>query len=98
MELKALAKQPQLIQITLDDEDIVKEYGEALTFWAMDRQPMDTFLKVAGNTKDDFATMAQVLKDLILDAEGNPVIKDGFVLPGKVLVSAFAKLVEILGK
>jgi hypothetical protein len=47
MKLAELAKKPQLIKVTITDEDIVTEFGEALEFWTWDRQPMDTFLKLA---------------------------------------------------
>lgn len=98
MNLKDLAKQPQLITITLDDEDLVKEFGEPLTFHTYDRQPMDTFLKVAGSKGNDVGAMIDVLKTMVLDSEGEPVIKDGLMLPSKVMVAVFAKLVEELGK
>ena len=98
MQLKNLAKKPELIKITIDDEDTVAQYGEPLDFYAMDRQPMETFLKFAAGDPQDFGTMAQLLKDMVLDEEGNPVIRDGLVLPSKVMVSAFSRLVEQLGK
>jgi hypothetical protein len=98
MNLKDLAVKPQLLKITIDDADVIAEYGESLDFYTWDRQPMETFLKIAANRGGDFADMALVLKDMILDSEGNPVIKDGAVLPGKVMISAFSKLVDTLGK
>jgi hypothetical protein len=98
MNLKDLAKTPELIKITIDDEDIVKEYGESLDFYAMDRQPMETFLKFAAGDRTDFVMMANLLKEMVLDSDGNPVIKDGFTLPSKVMMAAFSKIVEQLGK
>ena len=98
MNLKDLAKQPTLIKLTLDDEDIVKEFGEPLDFYTWDRQPMDTFLKIAVRERNDFGELALVLKDLVLDVEGKPVMVDQMTLPGKVMIAAFTKLVEVLGK
>lgn len=98
MNLKDLAKQPQLIKLTLDDEDIVKEYGEPLDFWTWDRQPMDMFLKIAARGSEDMGEMVNVLKDLVLDEDGNKVMVDGLVLPSKVLMATFSKMVSILGK
>lgn len=98
MKLKDLAKQPQLIKLTLDDEDIVKEYGEPLDFWTWDRQPMDMFLKIAARGSEDMGEMVNVLKDLVLDEDGNKVMVDGLVLPSKVLMATFSKMVSILGK
>ena len=98
MNLKDLAKQPQLIKVTIDDEEIVKEYGEPLDFYCYDRQPMDMFLKVAANDKSDFAELANLLKDMVLDENGEQVIKDGLVLPPKVMIPVFTKMVSVLGK
>jgi len=98
MKLTDLAKAPELIKITIDSEDIVQQYGEPLDFYTFDRQPMDTFLKFAAGDRNDFTQMAQVLKEMIMDEQGQPVIKDGVMLPSKVMVAAFTKLVEQLGK
>ena len=98
MKLKDLCKAPELVKITIDDEEVVSQYGEPLDFYAMDRQPMETFLKFAAGDQSDQGKMAELLKEMILDEEGNPVIKDGMMLPSKVMMSAFAKLVEQLGK
>jgi len=98
MKLRDLAKTPELIRITIDDEEIVAEYGEALEFWAYDRQPMEKFLKLASGDTQDFASMAMVLKDMILTESGEPVIADGQILPSKVMVAAFSRLAAQLGK
>lgn len=98
MKLKLLAKTPELIRITIDDEDIVKEYGESLDFYVYDRQPMETFLKFAAGDRRDFAEMAAVLKDMILDEQGQPVITDQARLPSRVMIAAFTRLVSQLGK
>ena len=98
MNLKDLAAKPQLIKITIDDEEIIKEYNEPLEFYAYDKQPMEVFLKVASSRNHSVDELGLILKDMILDSEGNPVIVDGLMLPSRVLMSAFAKLVEVLGK
>ena len=47
MKLSEITKKPQLIEVLIDDEETVKEFGEALTFHTWDRQPMDVFIKLA---------------------------------------------------
>jgi len=98
MKLSSLAKKPELIKVTIDDEDTVAQYGEPLEFYTMDRQPMETFLKFAAGDRQDFSQMADLLKEMVLDEDANPVIKDGLILPSKVMISAFSKLAEQLGK
>ena len=46
MKLKSLSAKPQLIEIELGDEDIIKEFGEAISFHTWDRQSMETFMKL----------------------------------------------------
>lgn len=98
MNLKDLAAKPQLTKISIDDEEVVAQYGEPLEFYTWDRQPMDTFLKIAKTSRDDTSELINAVKDLIMDAEGKPVMSDGFALPGHILVKAINKIVESLGK
>ena len=60
MNLKNLAKKPELIKLTIDNEDIVKEFGEPLDFYCYDRHPMDVFLKVATKDRDDHVAMMEL--------------------------------------
>lgn len=97
MKLSKLAAKPQLIQMTLDDEDIVKEYGEPIEFWTWDRQPLDVFMKMANANQQDAGQMIDIVKTLILDEDGKPVIQGDTMLPSSVLVRVIAKIVESLG-
>jgi hypothetical protein len=96
MNLKNLAAKPQLVKLTIDDEDIVKEYGEPLDFWTWDRQPIDSYLRLANGGEGSM--MLEVVKNNVLDEEGKQVITDGMTLPGPVLVKVVNKIVETLGK
>lgn len=98
MNLKDIAKKPELIKLTLDDEDTVREYGEALEFYTWDRQPIDTFLKMANNIGQNTAMVVEVVQTLVLDSEGQQVMTDGVALPSAVLLRVINKIVEQLGK
>ena len=98
MKLTQLTAKPQLIKMTLDDEDIVKEYGEALEFWIYDRQPMDQFVRLAQMKPEDFQDMVAMVNGMVLDEEGNPVVKDDLVLPTGIMTKVIGKVVETLGK
>jgi len=98
MELSKLASKPQLIQIKLDDEDILKEYEESLVFYTWDRQPLDTFIKLATATQEDMASMFDVIKNLILDKDGKTILTNESMLPTKVLMKAVNKITDDLGK
>ena len=65
MKLQDLAKKPVLIEITIDDEDIVKEFGESISFWTWDRQPMDVFLKLASIDQKDTNSLVEAVRNQI---------------------------------
>lgn len=98
MKINQIASKPQLIKVTLDDVDTVKELGESLEFWTWDRQPLDKFMKLASVKQDNPAEIIDIVKELILDENGKVVIKDGVMLPTQILIRIIQKIVETLGK
>lgn len=98
MKLSELTAEPKLIEITIDDEDTVEQYGEALTFYTYDRQPMDVFLRLANIDQKNAGDLINIVKTLILDENGKQVVTDKSVLPTGVLMKAIAKVSELLGK
>ena len=84
--------------MTLDDEEIIKEYGEALEFHIYDRQPMDQFVRLAQMKPEDFQDMVTMVNSMVLDEDGNPVVKDDLVLPTGIMTKVIGKVVETLGK
>jgi hypothetical protein len=98
MKLSQLTSKPQLIDVHIDDEDTIKEFGEAIQFWTWDRQPMDVFMKLAGSGTNDTANIISIVRTLILDEKGKEILKDDEMLPTHVLMKAIAKVTELLGK
>jgi hypothetical protein len=98
MKLSDIAKKPQLIEVTIADEDIVAEFGEALTFWTWDRQPMDVFLKLASVDQSNTTSVIAAVRDLILNEQGEPILVGEVSLPTKVMMRVITSVVESLGK
>jgi hypothetical protein len=98
MKLSDIAKKPQLIEVTIADEDIVAEFGEALTFWTWDRQPMDVFLKLASVDQSNTTSVIAAVRDLILNEQGQPILVGEVSLPTKVMMRVITSVVESLGK
>jgi hypothetical protein len=96
--ISQLASKPQLIEVILDDEDVVTEFGEPLAFHTWDRQPLDLFLKLANRDQQDAAAMLNLVRTLILDEKGKEVITDEVTLPTTVLMKIITKVVDLLGK
>ena len=95
MQLKELAQKPKLELVTVTDETVVKAYGEPLEFYMWDRQDLPTYLRIA-QLKEDQTQLFDVVKDVVLDEQGNRVLGDGEQLPVDILVpvlyAAMAKL------
>ena len=98
MKLSQLAAKPQLIEVSIDDEDTIKEFGEAITFHTWDRQPMEVFMKLAGAKNSDTSGIVSIVKTLILDEKGKEILVDGYMLPTHILMKAITKVTDLLGK
>ena len=98
MKLSELAKKPQLIPVTIDDADIVADYGSVIEFWTWDRQPMDVFLKLASINGENQAAVMEAVKELVLNEDGTQVITNDVSLPTRVMMRVITKVVEGLGK
>jgi len=98
MKLSQITSAPILVELTIDDADIVKEFGEPLTFHTWDRQPMDVFLRLANVDQKDTSTLITIVKTLILDENGKQLLDDKNMLPTNVLMKAISKVTEQLGK
>jgi hypothetical protein len=98
MKLSQLSAKPQLIEVSIDDEETVKEFGEAITFHTWDRQPMEVFMKLANMSNSDTANIIDVVKTLILDDSGKEILTKDAMLPTHVLMKAITKVTDLLGK
>ena len=98
MKLSQLAAKPQLIKMELDDPDTLAEFSEPLEFWTWDRQPLDIFMQLAVSQQQDPTQMLEIVRKLLLDDTGKPILQDGVMLPTSVLIRAIARLTDELGK
>ncbi len=98
MKLKELAIQPQLIKVSIDDEALLEKYGETVDFWMYDRMPLEKYTKLASIKTGDFSSMIDLVKEIVLDEDGVPVMDEQHVLPTDLLNAAMVKVVDIVGK
>ena len=98
MNLSQLTAKPQLILIELNDEDIMKEFGEAITFHTWDRQPMDVFMRLANADHTNAGNIVEIVRTLILDEKGKEILTKENALPTNILMKAISKVTDLLGK
>lgn len=99
MKLSQIAAKPKLIEVSIDDEEIVKEYDEALTFYTWDRQPMDVFTRMANlSESNDISGLLDIVRTLVLDEDGKEILTKESTLPTSILMKVIKKVTEHLGK
>jgi hypothetical protein len=59
---------------------------------------MDQFVRLAQMKPEDFQDMVSMVNGMVLDEEGQPVVKDDLVLPTGIMTKVIGKVVETLGK
>jgi len=99
MDIKQFARKPQLIEVLLDNEELVKEYGEPIKFWMMDYVDISTyfdFFRSQGEGQGE--ELNTLLRKIILNAEGQPAIGEDESLPIDISVAALTRINETLGK
>lgn len=96
MQLKELAKKPKLEKVIVDDEKIIELYGEPLEFFMWDRQELPTYLKLSQMREDELAIF-NIVKEVILDENGNQVLNDGELLPIEITVPVLEAAFKHLG-
>jgi hypothetical protein len=99
MKLSQIAAKPKLIEVSIDDEEVIKEYAEALTFFTWDRQPMDVFTRMANLSEtNDISGLLDIVRTLVLDEDGNEILTTESTLPTSILMKVIQKVTEHLGK
>lgn len=98
MNLAELSKTPQLIEIAIDKKELVEKYGDQLIFYVYDRQPLDVFAKLANADKSNMVGVTDLIKDMILDKDGNKIVEGDKVLPLDVMIEAVTLITDRLGK
>lgn len=98
MKLSDITAEPKLVEVSIDDNDTIKEFGEALTFHTWDRQPMDVFMRLANIDQKNTGELINIVKTLILDHNGKQILTEKNMLPVNILMKAITKVTEQLGK
>lgn len=99
MDIKALAKKPELVKVILDNEELVESYGEPITFWMKDFVDINTyfdFFKSQGESEGQ--KLNELMRKIILNEQGDPAIAEDEALPIDIAVGALTKINETLGK
>jgi hypothetical protein len=99
MNIKKYASVPKLVEISLDAPELLERYGEAITFHTYDVVGMNVYFQFFNaRSNSEFDVLNKMMKSLILDANGKPVLADDEDLPIDIAAAAVNRIGEILGK
>jgi hypothetical protein len=98
MKLSQAAKKPQLTQLELKDQHTIDTYGEPLQFWILDPQPMSVYGDLVNLRDGDVARIIEVVRNLVLDETGEPMIAPDQTLPQRTLLSVVELVMSRLGE
>lgn len=97
--ISEFTKKPQLIEIQIDNEEIVKEYGEPITFWMKDHVDISTYFGLFKSQADnDGDEINKLLRKIVLNKESQPALAEDEVLPIDIAIAALTKINDVLGK
>jgi len=99
MDISKFAKKPELVKITCDQEEILAEFGEAIDFWMWDNVDINTyfdFYKLQQSNEGE--KLNALMRKLILNAEGQQILKEEEMFPISLTLAALVKIGENLGK
>lgn len=99
MDIAKVAKKPELLKMILDDEAIIKEYGEPIEFYMYDSVDIHTYFDFyRAQQEQSGPELNALMRKIIVNADGKPVIKEEEMLPIDIVFSALVKINENLGK
>jgi hypothetical protein len=99
MDINKLAKKPEIVKMTLDDKDLLENYGEPITFWMKDFVDINTyfdFFRSQNATEGEKLNM--LMRKIILKEDGTEALGEEDALPIDIAVAALTKINETLGK
>ena len=99
MNISEFKVKPKIIEVEIDDKDIVETYGDKIKFHMYDHMDLTTYFKFfkaqgEGNTDE----LLRIVKTIILDDKGKPVMSNDYELPVDIFTSAVVKISNHMGK
>jgi hypothetical protein len=99
MDIKKLAKKPELVEMVLDDPKLVADYGEPITFYMKDSVDVNTYFDFFRSQNEKSGDeLTRLMAKLILNKDGKPVLDKEETFPIDITIAALTKINETLGK
>lgn len=99
MNIEDLKIKPELTLFKLDDPDLVERYGEPIEFYMFNHYSLTRYFDFFRAQSDgDTTKLSELVKDMILDDKGNPILDKDHELPIDIFTQVIIKISDHLGK
>jgi len=99
MKITELKVKPELVEISIDDKSIVESYGEEIKFFMYDHISIPKYFEFfKAQNEGDTNKLLDLMRDIILDEKGKPVMDKDHTLPVDIFTNCVIKVTEHLGK
>ena len=99
MDIKALATKPKLEKLEMDSPEVIEAYGEPIVFYMIDQMDISTYFNFYKlQQSEDGALLNSLLRKLILNEKGKPVLGEDEVFPVDITLAILVKINDYLGK
>jgi hypothetical protein len=99
MNIEDLKLKPEVAKFSLDSEDIIAAYGEAIDFYMYDHFSLTRYFDFfRAQNEGDTSKLSELVKDMILDVKGKPILDKHHELPIDIFTAAIIKISDHLGK
>jgi hypothetical protein len=99
MDISKFAKKPTLTKITIDDAEVVEQYGETIEFHMLDQMSISTYFEFYRLQQDqDSDKLNDLLRKIVLKDDGTPALAEDEMLPVDLTLGLLVKINDFLGK
>jgi hypothetical protein len=99
MNLSELKTKAKLIELVIEDEDTIKEYGDKIVLYMNDSIDLQTYFDFYKYKKNDTLNdLVGVLRKIVRDEKGNLMFADDEMMPVLLISRIVGVIDEQLGK
>jgi hypothetical protein len=96
--INKFSAKPQLIKVTLDNPDLIENYGEPIIFYMYSVVGIQTYFEFFDSrNSNNMANLDRMIRAMILDESGEPALAADEQLPVDIAAEAIVHISERLG-
>lgn len=99
MNIEQFSVNSELVEIKLNSEEIKSRYGDEIIFFTKTHPKLTTYFNFfEARVNGDYERLEDIMRNLILNQQGEPAIKPDQTLPADIFTAAIIEIGDLLGK